>query len=303
MGFARMTDQEARAFYLRLPRNPAPEPEVAQELWQYACQHAFEGLDVGDREFVRAIAFFRISPSFAMGESWDHGPLGSRYDRLCGRATVLHIAYNALYCMADQGRISVCPWEKRDPCNLHWRWRYKDRVGQLAKPGLSRWLGRDLVRVGSGYPDGHQFVWKNSVGIQPGPGFLTVIVRRGLHRPPPASEIFPVSAGQPRDAGGGVWFAEGTWLTKKHYDRPPTRGWLAWSYVPGPSGDVEFLFRGPTAAGALKRFWSSYEAAQDVFVGHARTPADRHLAWSPPEEPELDLSDEDTEALAGIEAW
>ncbi|URD36848.1 hypothetical protein M6G65_31860 [Methylobacterium tardum] len=109
-----------------------------------------------------------------------------------------------------------------------------------------------------------------------------------------------MSATAPRDAGDGVWLAEGSWLTKKTYDRPAALGWLAWSYAPGRPGEVEVLVRGATAAAAVDRFWQAYDAARGTFAGRRVTPADRELAWEPPTVEFADIEGEDLDALADL---
>ncbi len=202
--------------------------------------------------------------------------------------------------------IKECPWRERHSLTrpLEGPDRRLNLICRLALPGLSRWLGRPLryiINSSRHHTPGDACVWPDIICIVPGPGFLTVIVRRGLHHPPPSSAIYPMSAVGPQEGSDGVWLARGSWITKRHRDRPPTEGWIAWSYVPGPSGEIEFLVQGGSAKVALRRFWAIYDATVVVPTWHGKTPADRHLAWLPPEPAPLDLTAEDEEALEGLE--
>jgi len=283
------------------------DDEQAKTHWQEACRHAYHGLTAGEREIVRVAV---VEGDFC-GARWEPG---ERY--LWLRARILFEAFEAFSPRAFTDHVHRPPrWQEPSTSPINdLRRRYEARRDALAKEGMRGWLGRELEQVFVETWETEVHTWaqicKNYALISVAPFWLSRVVLRGLHAPPPSSQVYPLMVREEQRLPTGVWLAKAHWIHRRTRGES-TYGWIAWCYEPGSRRTstkppvVEFLIQGRTGDGVLNRFWRQYEAEHGWDV----TPAERDLRHEQlaqaPEEladlPEDEMSDEDFYAIASME--
>jgi hypothetical protein len=250
--------------------------KLAKKYWQEACRYVYHGLDAEDREFVR---------TFVVQGDVHHLLLAAGKLALWNRSLILSEAYKALgprTFTAHVHRASGWKWQPYTPLIEDWHLRYTARMEAYAKEGLQRWLGRVpemlFVRTWATEEDTWTDLYKLHAHILVDPYWLRLVALRGLHAPPPPTQVYPVMARAVQHIQNGVWLAEARWIHRRTRGES-TSGWIAWCYEPGSRGTatrppvVEHLVQGRTAEGALRRFLRVYQAK----YGRGVTPAERDL--------------------------
>jgi len=312
MALSTLSEEQVLNFYRRLNGSGEirhVDDERAKKYWQEACRYVYHGLDAEDREFVR---------TFVAQRDFNHLLLAPEKRFLFNRGLILSEAYRALgprAFTAHVHRASGWKWKPYNPTTEDWLSRYTARMETYAKEGILRWLGRapEMVFVSSWVTEEYTWtdLYKHYAHILVDPFWLRLVALRGLHAPPPSSQVYPVMARAVQHIQNGVWLAEARWIHRRTRGQS-TSGWIAWCYEPGSRGTttrppvVEHLVQGRTAEGALRRFLRVYEA----YYGRGVTPAERDLSHEqlkqaetdPAEllEPEGTMSDEDIDALADL---